>query len=390
MIHTMAKRPFVALLIETSNSYARELLRGVHAYLREHRPWSIYLPEAGRGDMPPTWLTSWDGDGIIARIENKRIARIVRGCREPVVDLSAGRFVPELPCVETDNQEIARLAFEHLYERGFRSFAYCGDDRFAWSIDRGFWFSQFADEVECSCSVFRPSRRRRAEASWEYEDKELAVWIESLSKPCGLMACYDIRGRRVLEICRRLGVAVPDEIAVVGVDNDDLLCNLADPPLTSVVPDTHRTGYQAAEILEAMMAGEAVEPGVRLVKPTGIVTRQSSDVLATGDADVSTAVRFIRDHACDGIKVEDLLRAIPISRRVLESRFKKMLGRTPHEEILRVQLQRVKQLLEETDLPLAAIAERGGFKHVEYLSVVFKRHFQQPPSQYRTEHRGSR
>jgi DNA-binding LacI/PurR family transcriptional regulator len=114
----MAKRPFVALLIETSNSYARGLLRRIHAYLREHRPWSIYLPEAGRSDIPPTWLASWGGDGIIARIENKRIARIVHECHAPIVDLSAGRFVPELPCVETDNQEIARLAFEHLYERG--------------------------------------------------------------------------------------------------------------------------------------------------------------------------------------------------------------------------------------------------------------------------------
>jgi LacI family transcriptional regulator len=127
---------------------------------------------------------------------------------------------------------------------------------------------------------------------------------------------------------------------------------------------------------------------VRLIRPTGIVTRQSSDVLATADAEVSTAVRFIRDHACDGIKVEDLLRAIPISRRVLESRFRKMLGRTPHDEILRVQLQRVKQLLEETDLPLAMIADRAGFKHVEYLSVVFKRHFHQPPSQYRAKSQG--
>jgi LacI family transcriptional regulator len=384
----MAKRPFVALLIETSNSYARGLLRGVRAYLGEHRPWSIYLPEAGRGDIPPTWLKSWRGDGIIGRFENKRIARIIRDCHAPAVDLSAGRLVPELPCLETDNQEIARLAFEHLYERGYRSFAYCGDDRFAWSIDRGFWFSQFANKSECcSCSVFRPGRRRRAAAKWEQEDTDLAGWIAWLPKPCGLMACYDIRGRRVLEICRRLGVSIPDELAVVGVDDDDLLCNLADPPLTSVIPDTHRTGYQAAEILESMMAGEPVEPGVRLVKPTGIVTRQSSDGLATVDANVSTAVRFIRDHACDGIKVDDLLRAIPVSRRVLDGRFKKTLGCTPHEEILRVRLQRVKRLLEVTDLPLAAIADRAGFKHVDYLSAVFRRQFHQPPSQYRAEHR---
>jgi LacI family transcriptional regulator len=384
----MAKRPLVALLIETSNSYARGLLRGIHAYLREHRPWSIYLPELGRGESPPNWLKSWGGDGIIARIENSRIARAVRDCRLPAVDLSAGRLVPELPCVETDNEEIARLALDHLFERGFRNLAYCGDDRFPWSLDRGRWFGRLAAEAECSVSVYRGGSRRGAAAAWEQEEKELAAWIRELPTPCGLMACYDIRGRQVLEVCRRSGIAVPDEIAVIGVDDDDLLCNLSDPPLSSVVPDTHRTGYAAADLLDQMMCGESVEPGVRLIKPTGIVTRQSSDVLATADAEVSTAVRFIRDHACDGIKVEDLLRAVPISRRVLESRFRKMLGRTPHDEILRVQLERVKQLLEETDLPLAVIADRAGFKHVEYLSVVFKRHFHQPPSQYRAEHHG--
>ena len=187
--------------------------------------------------------------------------------------------------------------------------------------------------------------------------------------------------------CRRIGVSVPDDVAVVGVDNDDLLCSLSDPPLSSVVPDTHRTGYEAAGILDRMMAGESLDSGLTLIAPKGIVTRQSSDVLATADADVSAAVRFIRDHACDGIKVEDVLRVVPVSRRILESRFKKMLGHTPHEEILRMQLHRVRELLEETDLPLATIANRAGFKYVEYLSVVFKRQYGMPPSQFRVKHR---
>ncbi|HEV2970668.1 MAG TPA: DNA-binding transcriptional regulator [Pirellulales bacterium] len=386
----MAKRPHVALLIETSNSYARGLLRGVYAYLREHRPWSIYLPEQGRGDAPPNWLKSWHGDGIIARIENSRIAKAVRETGAPAVDVSAARLMPELPCIETDNEAITRLAFEHLFERGFRNLAYCGDDRFQWSVERALWFGEMAREAGCSLAVYpHADRRRAAAASWEQEEKELMAWLRHLPKPCGMMACYDIRGRQVLDVCRRGGVKVPDELAVVGVDNDDLLCNLTDPPLTSVAPDTHRTGFEAAELLDQLMAGRKVAGGLCRIKPTGIVTRQSTDVLATADAEVSSAVRFIRDHACDGIKVEDVLKIVPISRRILESRFKRMLGHTPHEEILRVQLQRVRQLLEETDLSLAAIADRAGFKYVEYLSVVFKRHFHQPPSHYRAEHRSS-
>jgi LacI family transcriptional regulator len=384
----MAARPQVALLIETSNSYARGLLRGIYAYLREHRPWSVYLPEQGRGDAPPHWLKTWRGDGVIARIENPRIARMVKGLGTPAVDVSAGRLLPELPCVETDNEAIARLALEHFLERGFRSVAYCGDARFDWSRDRRNWFGDLASAAGCSVSVFSPpQRKRRPNISWEQEEKELAGWIRQLRMPCGVMACYDIRGRQVLDVCRRIGVAVPDDVAVIGVDNDDLLCSLSDPPLSSVVPDTHRTGYEAAAILDRLMAGESDQSGVMLIPPRGIVTRQSSDVLATADPDVSSAVRFIRDHACDGIKVEDVLRVVPVSRRILESRFKKMLGHTPHEEILRVQLHRVRELLEETDLPLATIANRAGFKYVEYLSVVFKRQFAMPPSQYRAKNR---
>jgi LacI family transcriptional regulator len=384
----MAARPQVALLIETSNSYARGLLRGIYAYLREHRPWSVYLPEQGRGDAPPHWLKTWRGDGVIARIENPRIARMVKGLGVPAVDVSAGRLLPELPCVETDNEAIARLALEHFLERGFRSVGYCGDARFAWSRDRRNCLSELALAAGCSISVFSPPlRKRRPSISWEQEEKELATWIRQLRMPCGVMACYDIRGRQVLDVCRRIGVAVPDNVAVIGVDNDDLLCSLSDPPLSSVVPDSHRTGYEAAGILDQLMAGESDQRGVMLIPPKGIVTRQSSDVLATADPDVSSAVRFIRDHACDGIKVEDVLRVVPVSRRILESRFKKMLGHTPHEEILRVQLHRVRELLEETDLPLATIANRAGFKYVEYLSVVFKRQFTMPPSQYRAKHR---
>jgi LacI family transcriptional regulator len=197
------------------------------------------------------------------------------------------------------------------------------------------------------------------------------------------MACYDIRGREVLDVCRQLGVSVPDQVAVIGVDNDELICDLADPPLSSVIPDTERTGYEAARLLDLLMAGQAELPLAHLIKPKGIAVRSSTDVLATDDIEVSIALRFIRAHALDGIKVEDVLRAVAVSRRVLESRFERLLGRTPHEEITRVQIERVKELLTETDLPLATIADRAGYKHVEYMSVVFKRETGIPPSQYR-------
>jgi LacI family transcriptional regulator len=377
----------VALLIETSNAYARGLLHGIRAYIREHRSWSIYIGEQRRGEAAPNWLKKWHGDGIIARIESAAIADAVLASGLPAVDVSAARYVPELLYVETDDAAIARLAAEHLLQRGFRHYGYCGDPRFNWSNWREENFQRFVKEAGFECSIYRSAPRRRGSATWEQERADLATWIRGLPKPVGVMACYDIRGREVLDVCRQLGVGVPDEVAVIGVDNDELLCDLADPPLSSVIPDTQRTGYEAARLLDLLMAGQSELPTAHLIKPLGIVTRESTDVLATDDGDLSAAVRFIRAHATQGIKVEDVLRAVPLSRRVLESRFQKLLGRTPHEEITRVQIERVKELLTETDLSLAAIAHRTGYRHVEYMSVAFKRETGRPPSEFRAVHR---
>ena len=376
------RRRKVALLVETSNAYARGLVQGVVQYVRDHRPWSFQMMEQGRGDDPPPWFADWDGDGVIARIETPKIARAVVKSGLPAVDLSAARLVPTLPWVETDDAEIARLAAEHLIERGFKHFGYCGDARFNWAVWReGF----FADQLRKGGHECHAYRTDSAPADPEAQSLHLSAWIKRLPKPVGIMACYDRRGQQVLDACRNAGLAVPDEVAVVGVDNDELLCELAAPPLSSVIPNTHRTGYEAAALLDRMMGGKKVPPKAHLIAPLGVAARQSTDVLAIDDREVAGAVRFIREHACEGINVADLLRQVPLSRRVLEQRFQRSLGRTPHEEILHVRLNRVQRLLAETDLPLYQIAERTGFEHVEYLSVAFKREVGKTPRQFRDE-----
>lgn len=372
----------VALLIETSNAYARGLVQGVVHYVREHRPWSFQMMEQGRGDDPPPWLANWDGDGIIARIETPRIARAVVKTGLPAVDLSAARLVSTLPWVETDDTTIARLAAEHLLERGFKHFGYCGDSRFNWSAWREKEFVEHLHKAGRECRIFESNP---ALADLDAQNRELAEWLRTLRKPVGIMACYDRRGQQVLDACRNVTLAVPDEVAVVGVDNDELLCELAAPPLTSVIPNTHRTGYEAASLLDQMMSGKKVAAKSHLIAPLGVAARQSTDVLAIDDREVASAVRFIREHACEGINVADVVRVMSLSRRVLEQRFQRLLGRTPHEEILHVRLNRVQRLLAETDLPLYLIAERTGFEHVEYLSVVFKRELGKTPRLFRTE-----
>ena len=383
----------VALLVETSNSYARGLLRGVVDYAREHGRWSVYLGEQRRGDQPPPWLERWDGDGVIARIENPRIARAVARCGRPAVDVSAARLLPDLPWVETDDRAIASMAADHLLGCGLRHFAYCGEGQFNWSNWRRDHFAARLRRKGLDCSVYRPSRAGAdgaadGGADWEREEEELAGWLRALPKPVGVMACYDIRGRQILDACRRAGIGVPDEVAVVGVDNDELLCELSDPPLSSVRPDTRRTGYRAARLLNRLMAGRAVRRLKHAISPLGVVTRQSTNILASDDREVAEALRFIRDNARNGISVKQVLDRVPLSRRALESRFTRAVGRTPHGEIERVRMEYVKQLLLETDLSVGEIARRSGVRQQEYLSVAFRRYAGSSPTGFRT--RGGR
>ena len=371
----MRNRPAVALLIETSNAYARGLLAGISAYVRQHTPWSIYLPELGRGDVAPTWR----GDGIIARIETRAIARRVAHTGLPVVDVSAGRHIRSIPWVETDDAAIAKHAAEHLLERGVRNLAYCGESRFNWSRWRSRHFQELALAAGATVNVYESSGKD----PWTTEHNALLAWVSKLPKPVGIMACYDIKAQQLLDVCRENGLAVPEEIAVIGVDNDPVLCSLTTPPLTSVIPDTHRTGYEAAMLLDRMMSGERIAPKGYLIPPIGVHTRQSTDVLALADREVAAAVRFIREHACDGATIKDLLRVVPLSRRVLESRYRNSTGRTPHQDLVRFRIDRVTQLLAETDHSLERIAALAGFDHPEYMSVAFKRETGKTPGKFR-------
>ncbi len=377
--------PKVALLIETSNAYARGLLRGIEDYILAHGPWNVYLGEQGRGDTPPEWLADWDGDGVIARIENEAIARSLTKLKMPIVDVSAPRLVPRSPTVTPDNVAVARLAVQHFTERGFRHFAYCGEDRFTWSIARGEAFSLFVRSSGYECSNYE---QPKPQTNNETEIDRIGKWLRSLPKPVAVFCSYDAHGQRVLNACRRVGLAVPEEVAVLGVDNDELLCSLSPPPLSSIALNTQRSGWEAAAMLSVMMKGGKVAPDIHRIPPLGVITRLSTDILAVDDPPLSHALRYIREHACEGIGISDVLQHCPMARRNLEVRLKALLGRTPREEITRVQIQRVKDLLIGTKLSLGEIADRTGFKHVEYMTVVFKRECGQPPSTFRQGGRG--
>jgi LacI family transcriptional regulator len=337
----------------------------------------------------PRWLGRWHGDGIIARIVNDRVAATIAEKGLPVIDVGNMGLAPSLPSVETDNEAIARLAAEHLLDRGLRHFGYCGVAGILTSKVRGDHFSRFLVEAGHACSVYQPATQPEHANPWQSDHAGITRWIRALPKPAGVLTAWDGRAIQVLQACRRIGVAVPDELAVLGVDNDELLCDLADPPLSSVATGIHEIGYMAAELLARMMAGERVPPGARRARPSGVVIRQSTDMLAIDDRQVSDALRFIRENAGCAIGVEDVLQVVPLTRRVLESRFKRLVGHTPHEEIVRVKLRRAEKMLIETDLPLKSIASRTGFLHVQYMIYAFKKRNGVTPGQYRVLNRSA-
>jgi LacI family transcriptional regulator len=373
----------VALIVETSVVYGRQILHGIARYLKTQAGWSVFLDERELRMPPPDWLSHWQGDGVICRSTTSEWARIFRRRRLPVVDLNDLHLDLGLPRVASDMRAIGCLAAGHLRERGFRHLAFCGFSGETWSEQRREGFVEVAREAVAAGSVYESPWAGLREHPWEEERNQIARWLQSLPRPVGIMACNDVRGQHVLDACGYLGAHVPDEVAVVGVDNAETFCELCNPPLSSVVPNAEGIGFEAAALLDRLMAGSPTSSQSLLVEPLGVVTRQSSDVFAVEDPLVARAVRFIREHACRGIKVAEVLSEVRCSRSVLERRFREHLGRSPQEELRAIQLRRVKELLTETDWTLPRIAAAAGIGHPEYLSVVFKRETGQTPGQFR-------
>lgn len=373
----------VALLVETSNRYTRELLHGVRDYARDAGGWVVHLSEQGRGDGPPPWLLNWTGHGIIARIENAETAAAVQSKKLPVVNVSASGLAEQYPTVISDSAGVAKLAADHLLERGFQHFGYCGDGRFAWSTNHGRNFAAHLQRAGRSCAFYScaPADFRDRAGEWS----KLTGWLATLPKPVAIMACYDIRGQQVLDACRALRLRVPDEVAVIGQHNDDLLCELCDPPLSSVIPDARRAGYEAARLLARIMAGQRVAAGVHAIAPIGVAVRRSTDVVAVEDPQVAVAVRFLNDHFVEAINVDELARLAGISRTRLERQFRAFFGRSPYDYALRLRLRRARELLAGSDLLISEVGARVGFSTPEYFSAAFKSHTGKSPKAFRRQ-----
>jgi LacI family transcriptional regulator, galactose operon repressor len=371
-------RPRVALFVETSINYGRGVLRGIARYLREFGPWSIFLEQHEFGAKLPDWIDRWDGDGIISRYDHPQILET----KLPTVVLfDRTDNCLTLPRILNDHLAIGRMAAQHLLERGFESFAYYGVPSEYWSELRWRGVREVVKGVKgasCDCRADPGGVTQ----DWESQNS-LAEWISSLPRPLGLIACNDIHGLRALDACRRAQLAVPEEVAVIGADNDVELCDLSDPPLSSIDFNRERVGYEAAATLDCLMMGEAPPSRVQLIPPLGVITRQSTDILAITDWYVAQALHIIRRRACSGIDVHSLLEELPLSRRSLEQRFRQYLGRSPGAEIQRTRIEQAKMLLAETDLNIDVISRRSGFSNPAYFSTAFRNQTGSAPSVYR-------
>ncbi len=361
-------------MIETASSYGRGLLRGIAEYSRLYGPWSFFVEPGGVSD-----LRRWQAEGVIALVRSRRQALRLRAARLPLVDLDYA--LPELEPwgVSTDEPAIAGLAARHFLDRGLRRFAFVGWEREAfWERARREGFISAVGHAE----VYRWPRARE----WPREQRHLARWLAALPRPSGVFASNDERGRQVLEAARLARLRVPEDLAVLGVDDDEVLCELAVPSLSSIALDTRTIGYEGAALLDRLMSGRRPGRPV-LVGPLGIVARRSTEVLAIDDPAVVSALQLLRRNVHRPLRVADLLRAAGVSRRTLEVRFREALGRTPHQELLRTRLERVSDLLVRTDWPLKRVASACGFTYAEQMHAAFRRALRTTPARFRRQHR---
>jgi len=379
------KIPKILVLVEASREYSRGILSGLALYSKIRGPWMfVTRPPFYVNDAMDSTVISWIDtlaiDGII--LQARYITDRIRKSGVPLIALDVNARLKGNPEILCNNQRIGQMAGEHLLECGFSHFAFCGFDHLTWSQQRCDSFRQTVEDAGHLCNIYEQSQKGVVQ-SWTREYLSIIDWLAALPKPLGLMACNDDRGQQILEACKIAGFSVPEEIAVVGADNDQLECALTAPPLSSVSLNLEKAGYQTAETMDKLFQGE--KPGDIIVDPIRVVRRQSTDIVAAGDSDVSAALRFIREHADQSIQVNDVIQILCVSRRTLYAKFRKALGRSVHDEIVRVRLARIKSLLTDTQLSISRIAKIMNFTGPDKLFRFFIRETGKTPTEFRKD-----
>jgi LacI family transcriptional regulator len=382
----MLASPHIVLLLGASRGFDRGLLSGIARYASLHGPWTFYREPHAYFIRPDKIsiqdLKSWKADGAVCP---SRRLDLIRPLRVPTVALDINDYQGEIPGVLSDDLTAGRLAADHLLGLGFQQFAFCGFESMRWSQDRCSAFCDTIAEAGFTVDIYRPLYRRTV--SWAKEEPLVTEWLTGLPKPLGLFCANDDRSTNILESCRSLGYGVPEDIAVIGVDDDPLVCELANPPLSSVSMASDRAGYEVAELLHSMILGKVTMSGQRiLASAVGVTARQSTDILMVRDADVRAALQFIRQNVARPIQVRDVVRATNLSHRTLNDRFHRACGSSILKQLTNSRIGHISRLLRETDLSVGEISRLVGFDSDHHFARYFCRATELTPQEYRRKH----
>jgi LacI family transcriptional regulator len=378
-MRTTARR--IAVLAPDQESYPTVM--GVVHYGRETGNWNVFVELDA--DMPAyRRLRSWKGHGVIAHVGTPQKAQAIRHLKVPVVNISSAIERLAVPRVTTDQEAIGATAAAHLMERGFTRFAFLGV--------KGLWFSQlrqrgFVQHVRAAgypCATMDVGRGAHSMLFWGHGTEAVTAWLQRLTPPVGIMAAFDYLGAAVVPICISIGLRVPYDAGVIGTDNYLTVCESTEVPLSSVSRDWFQQGYAAAELLDRLMRGERPPRGDTLVEPGPVVQRRSTDVLVTNCPELAPGIRFIQEHLAEPFGTKALVRELGMSRRWLYTQFAKSFGCTPYDYIMRLRLDRAKQMLSRPDpMPLRDIVAHCGFSSERHLRAAMARFVGMSPSQYR-------
>lgn len=386
---TSKSRKRVALAFPIGLAFIERLHHGILDYAREHGGWTFTrVPET----LSPSiqWLRHWPGDGAIVLVTTPADARIARGLRIPVVNLAGHLAHAGVPTVMVDHAATGRLAAEHLLARRFQRFGFYGTRGKWYSEQRRQGFDETIQRVGGECAVLETTDLSHARSKWTDQEEELEEWLRKLQPPMGILASTDLRATMVLDACERAGLRVPEDAAVIGVDNDPVACEFSHPPLTSVSRNDRAVGYRAAELLDQLMRGAPAPNTPLLVPPDKVMSRRSTETLAIEDQHVAAAVAHVREHLHEPFGVERVAGRAPLSRRRLEHRFKRALGCTPYEFISRTRVDKARTLLASPQKQtLARIAALCGFSEPRRFRMVFQRLTGMTPAEYRRQALGN-
>jgi len=377
----------ILLLLRASRTFGRGLVRGIIKYSRLHGPWlffkvPVYYYDKTKRNISLSRLKKMELDGVIMHEVYETDDIIKLGLPTISVPTSQRDRHSKINEIVVDNYAIGKMCAEHFSTRGFKNFAYCGYHGMPWSKERDMAFAENILQAGYKTHIYEPPEAK-SRRLWEEEQNYLANWLKKLPKPVGIMACNDERGEQVLEACGIAQLHVPEQVAVIGVDDDEMICDLSTPPLSSVALNAVKAGYKAAELLDKILTGKKIVNHTILVEPTRIITRQSTDILAVKDPIVAEALRFINQNFKRPIQVSEVLSAVQTSHVTLLEKFHESIGRNIHEEIQRVRMEEFARMIIETDLPIYQISNKLNFTFYKHVSRQFKKQKGMSPSAYR-------